>query len=214
MKNLILLIIVLVSSNILLAQHITVANTRLNIIYMGIDNPISITVENYDCDDLIIYCTNGLIKQDDGCQYTIRTSEVGEVKITVNIKKDGEITALKTIYFRSQRIPPPVAQVARKSGGEVSVNEFKLQKGVGVVLEGFDFDVKYAVTNYSCIIITFSNKEAKFIDSSSEAKFTNKMTSAFNKIKVGDEVIFYDIRANGPDERQCLIESIKFDIIE
>jgi hypothetical protein len=54
MKKIVFLLITLICCNILLAQHVTVANTKMNILYVGIDNPISITVENYDCDDLVI----------------------------------------------------------------------------------------------------------------------------------------------------------------
>jgi hypothetical protein len=148
------------------------------------------------------------------CLYNVRTKSEGEVIIVVKTEIDGKISTLEKFAYRSKRIPPPVAEVARRSGGELSKGEFKVQNGVRVVLKDFDICANYSVTNYSCIIVRSNTKNAEFIDSSSTSIFTAKMKSAFNEIQAGDEVIFYNIIVKGPDESEMLLESIKFDIIK
>jgi hypothetical protein len=100
---------------------VAIALDKMNVFYIGIDNPITIAVPNIPSDKLLVTINNGLIKGSNG-KYIVRVATLGEATITVATIKDDRKVLLSTQTFRVKRIPDPV-------NGQVPV----------------DFDLKYKI---------------------------------------------------------------------
>ncbi|MBK6285732.1 MAG: hypothetical protein IPF54_26420 [Draconibacterium sp.] len=51
-------------------------------------------------------------------------------------------------FLACKKVPDPVAQVAGLSGGDIRKERLQVEDGVLAVLEDFDFDFKYKVTEF------------------------------------------------------------------
>ena len=95
------------------AQQFTVTNDRMNIVYLGVDNPISVSVENLKNNDLRVEASNGTLTGRKG-KYLFRPLKVGEARIAVyNSKK-----ILGYSPFLVLAIPVPVFSIG--SGGDTA----------------------------------------------------------------------------------------------
>jgi hypothetical protein len=86
MKNLILIFIAQVYMLPLQAQHFALGFDKFNLAYIGLDNPISIAVENCPCNSIVLKVENGTVTGKN-CNYIFRGKDVGTAHITVYKKR-------------------------------------------------------------------------------------------------------------------------------
>lgn len=86
---------------------VAIALDKMNVFYIGVDNPITLAVPNIPSDKLLVTINNGLIKGSNG-KYIVRVTTLGETTITVATIKDDRKVLLSTQTFRVKRIPDPV----------------------------------------------------------------------------------------------------------
>lgn len=123
----------------------TVAATAMNVFYMGIDNPVSVSapMPNFKAS------APGLRSGKGQGLYVMKPKKVGKVNVNVTgTDENGKTVNLGKQEFRVKRIPTPVAYIAGKTG---TVVLSKGQLGDGVIqakLEGFVFDLKVKVKSF------------------------------------------------------------------
>lgn len=140
MNKFIAVIILLFCGSALFAQKSNqpvVAVDQLNVLYLGVDNPISI-FSPVGFDQTTVTMTNGTITGS-GSSRIVRPKERGEAVITIHA--GGKITSYQ---YRVKVIPDPVFKVG--SGKyEINLNEFKAQEVCRAEMKDFGFDIKYKV---------------------------------------------------------------------
>ncbi|MEZ5006751.1 MAG: gliding motility protein GldM [Chitinophagales bacterium] len=183
-----------------------VTPTKMNVFYIGVDNPISASAAGVLAKDLRVNMSGGTITGSGG-NYNVRVTNQGTSNVTVS---DASGTKYGDFEFRVKRIPDPVAQVARKSGGNISAGEFQVQKGLAAVLENFDFDAKFDIVSYDLVYIP--KRQDLALAKASGASFTGQMTGYIQKAKPGDVYAFENITVRGPDGQTRGIPGINFRI--
>ena len=131
------------------AEPVAVAElTKMNVVYAGIDNPITISVPGVDSRNVIPTIVGGgatLTKDPSGKagDYIIKPTKLGRLKIQVDAKTDGKTQrTMGTKEIRVKNIPTPVLRVGNyKSGDAVSRNEFLVDPTVRARLEDFEFQL-------------------------------------------------------------------------
>src|SRR5690606_13825332 len=143
----ILIILLSLYSHIVLSQGVAVAADKMNVLYVGLENPITIAAEKYSCKDLVVEISQGTItkNKDNSCRYTANFKTPGKTIITVKNNK-GKI--LSEVEFRIKRVPDPVAMVGGMNGGVIAKNKFKVQGGVIAELLNFDIGINYKIISY------------------------------------------------------------------
>lgn len=193
------------------SQKCVVANTKQNVIYLGVPNPIDVAVEGYKCKDLTVTTDNGKLEgTDDKCSYDHYPEKAGRANIIVTEKKSGN--KLGIVEFRVKYIPEPVAMVAGKQGGAISKNVLRAQVGITSVLLGFDFDARFVVERFTISIIR--KGKSFYVEECTNPKFTDSTKNAFDKLADGDKIIFTDIVCRGPDSRSRRLQPIEFIVSE
>jgi len=124
---------------------VAVAADAMNVFYIGIDNPVSISAPSPKFNAT----APGLSKSGKG--FIMRPKKTGNV--TINVTGIDELTgkskALGKAEFRVLRIPTPVAYIIGKTG-TILASKTKLQSGVvQAKLEGFVFDLKVRVISFT-----------------------------------------------------------------
>lgn len=100
------------------AQVFSVAADESNLIYPGIDNPLTIAVENVSAKDIIVKTDNGTISGKEG-KYTIHTDRAGTATVYIFKNINGKLKEIGTKKFRILALPKPVAKVGPSSGGGI-----------------------------------------------------------------------------------------------
>lgn len=181
---------------------------KMNVLYAGIENPISVSVPGVPTQNISISATNitSLTKKGNG--WIIRPAKVGvECKISVSVKKeDGKTQAIGGKPFRVKQLPPPIGFIAYKENG--SPAKYKGQKpfaksnlmaatGVQAELDDADIEAKYVVLGFQMKVVdTMGNWK---YENASSSSFTDKQKDLMRKMGKGKTFYISQIRAKGPD---------------
>lgn len=136
------------------APAVAVEPEKMNVFYIGVDNPIIVSAAGIAPTDLIVNATGGGATKTGGAggKFIMRFTSPGECQISVSAKtKDGTKPQGPPKKFRVKKIPDPVCKLGGKPAN--GVLEFKKVElaaigGVGADLPGFDFDVKFPVVSF------------------------------------------------------------------
>ncbi len=170
-----------------------VAPTKMNVLYIGVDNPVNIAVSNHSPSEVRATIDNGSLTKNQDGTYTAKPKEIGNAIISLYIKDK----LINQYEFRVKRVPDPVAYVAGQKGGEISLEKLLKADKVDVMMENFDYDLKFQVIEFE---ISAHDKNGFFKDEYSK---TNKITPAqvelLKKQSKGWKIYFLDIKCAGPD---------------
>jgi hypothetical protein len=197
MKVICLIFCLLMLPVIVNAQEIgkdaVVAVVKMNVLYRGIANPIEIAVPGVTSDKVTASITNGTISRTTNGWEVLPGEQVESViKIFVDNKK---ITEKK---FRVKDISNLVAVFAEKYDGEITKDIALKTDVLNVELKDFLWDRYFEIESFK-----FSTTKDN-IDTdipSNGNKLTDKMKSMISGCKVGDKILFQDIKAIGPDKK-------------
>lgn len=179
-----------------------VSPDKMNVLYIGIPNPISVSAPGVPKEAIKVSMSGGSVSGSNG-HYTATVSSVGTAKVTV-LGDKGMV--LGTSEFRVKRIPDPKAMFAGKSGGKTSAANIRAQDRLFAKLDNFEFDAKFNVTRFNLIIIKPRQDAATFTTTGGE--LSGAMRAAMNGVTPGTTVVFQDIIAVGPDGTQRGLDPI------
>jgi GldM C-terminal domain. len=184
------------SEYIVAEPNVVVSPTKMNVFYVGVDNPVSISAPGFSSDKIRATMTNGKLIQR-GEDYIAKPQVVGRAaKVKVEANFDGEWRPLRTVDFRVKPIPDPVAKIAGKNGGKIKKNLLLAQQGVDAAMDNFDFDLKFNITGFTVSTI---QKGFTIDEESRTDTFTPEQIKMFRNLKRNNKVYIEDIRAVGPD---------------
>lgn len=191
-------------------RSVTVSADKMNVFYIGVENPISVSAAGVSTNSLNVTASGGgitLTPVGPGKYIVKATTPTTDAKITVS----GQGLPATTFNYRVKRIPDPTGKIAGKTGGEIGSGEFKAQRGVAPYLEGFDFDAKCEVQGFRIIYIA-RRQDAVIVDNVG-ALFSPQAKDIINKAKPGDQYIIDEVKAICPgDVAGRKINSITFSI--
>jgi len=171
-----------------------VAPVKMNILYRGMANPIEISVPGITSDKVTASISNGTIKKvTNGWEVMPFRSSETIVTVLVNNKKVSEE------IFRVKNVPNPVAIFAGKNEGNISKDIAIKTETLDVELKDFVWDLTFTVKSFTLFC---SNEKGEYEETAKGNKITDKMKSLIADIKVGQNIVFKDIQAIGPDGRQ------------
>ncbi|MEM8528202.1 MAG: GldM family protein [Bacteroidota bacterium] len=177
-------------------RSVAVAADKMNVFYIGVDNPISVSAAGVSSNDLNIDCRGaGCKMRGSGTKRTITVANPGEAKITVS----GGGLRSSPFVFRAKRIPDPVPMLSKNRGGSMRSGEFKAQGGLAAVLEGFDFDAKCKVQGFN--LVRVPKRQDAVTSTNSGGRYNAKSSRLVKAAKPGDLYYFENIKARCPGDK-------------
>lgn len=193
---------------------VVVSPDKMNVFYIGVDNPVSVSVPGFPPDKVSPSLTkSGTITKASGTsKYTVRVNAPGETDVVVSATlPDGTRKSMGTVPFRIKRVPDPVAMVGTFKGGKVPANKMRPQRGVLAVLENFDFDIRFNVISYE---FTYAAKRQDLIvKQGTGPSFTSDIVALLSSAKPGDVIYIDEIKVVGPDKTTRKLPGIVFTLI-
>lgn len=184
----------------------TISAEAMNVLYVGLDNPMSISVPGVTPANTVVTTGPG-IKLSKGAngKYTATVSAgTKETTITVSAKMpDGTTKRMgDPAKFRIKSVPKPVAQLGSLSSGTYPRGQIALQSTLYAYLENFVFEgVKFTVTKYRAIYVPKRGyMEERSVNGNSAAAIKGFAANA----KPGDIIVIDGIRAVGPGGEKAL----------
>lgn len=179
-------------------KSVTVKLLKMNVFYIGVDNPISIRGLGAKLEDMTMSCSGGgcnMKKVSDG-MYNITVTSVGEARIGIY---DGKGFS-ETFKFSVKRIPDPLALLIMNKGidGKISAGEFRAKQGIIAHVANFDFDVKCKIQAYELTRITQNGKRTKSLNR--DDRYTEESVGLVDKASPGDIYIYTNIKAKCPGD--------------
>lgn len=196
---------------IVASPSVVVSPLKMNVFYLGVENPVRISVPGIASENIQARVTNGSIVKR-GKDYIVMPKKSGKsCNITVCVKSKNKLSEVETLKFRVKTVPDPVAKIASKKGGSITKSLLSASWGVSASLDEFDFDMKFKVIGFNLYTIGGGGyvKEA----SSNSARFTKSQKQIISNVKRGQRVIIDNIKAKGPDGRIRKLQSVTFKII-
>ncbi|MFI5218506.1 MAG: gliding motility protein GldM [Bacteroidia bacterium] len=186
---------------------------KMNVLYIGVDNPMSISVPGVANDNVTASISGGggsLVRDPKlgGGHYIAKVSTQGECLISATAKMDGKNLPMGNMKYRVKRVPDPVAKCANSKGGPINKNLLAAQPGIVSIMENFDFELYFKVKTFKMTMVR-KGRDPIEIDSPSNL-LTSQMKELINTSPIGTKVYFEYIRASGPDGTTRSLSPLNF----
>lgn len=189
------------SSYMVAAPFSAVAADNMNVMYIGVDNPISASAAGFAPSELIVNVSGcgATLRTDGAGKYTIKAATTGTCMMTVMARTPQGLKAQgPPKIFRVKPIPPPVAKINGKpvlSTLEMKATELSGLNSISAVCVGFEFPTTTIIKEAT--IVTY--------DRNGLLKETKINGAVFSKEAK-------DIIAATPLNKRVFIENIKVSI--
>ena len=185
----------------------TISATKMNVLYIGVANPISVSVPGFAPKDVSVTMQGGRISSDGKGGYNAIVESGRDAKITASAKmRDGSMRTMGSMPYRIRPLPRPEAKMGSIESGRPSPKEALMAQSAVIadMGPGFAFEgINYNVTSFQFIFAP--RREDAILINGSGPMITGQMKGALNRAKRGDRVIIDKIRARGPDGERNLL---------
>ncbi|HEY0030551.1 MAG TPA: gliding motility protein GldM [Bacteroidia bacterium] len=187
------------SSYMVAKPSMAVSPTKMNVFYIGVENPVDISVAGASPTDVVATVTGGggsIINKGQG-HYIVKVASGNECSVNVSVKTKTGSKSMGAMKFRVKKVPSPQASYAGVTGdGKVSKGELLSAGGVIPKLEDFVFDLKFPVVSWNMSIFV----NGVYADYTAQgANSTSQMKEILNKVKPGQKVLIEEVKVQAPD---------------
>ncbi len=184
---------------------LSVSATQMNVFYIGVDNPVSISAGGVSPDQINATISNGSINRS-GAGWVVRPASRGKALVTVNAKLGDRMKGMGSVEYRVKDVPDPVAYVANSNGGVVNRDILLAAGGIIPRMPAdFEFDLNFVITSFKFSGI--SKGDVMDIPGTGNV-LTASMKEFIKGVRRGQKVFFEDIYAKGPDGKNRKLNSI------
>ena len=167
----------------------TISADKMNVVYAGLDNPISITVEGITSDKVSASVNNGTLTKVGNGKYMLKPGSGRELVITATgTMPDGKAITTKQ-PFRIKAIPRPSGRIRGETEAKGPASNLA-QVTVSAVMEDFDFPVNLRITQYT---IVFPGMGSEQVSGGGGLPESAKMKA--QRLRPGDVVRITNIKA-------------------
>jgi hypothetical protein len=189
---------ILIFSKPSICQTVAIQNDKLNILYIGTQNALSIATSEGRDDKVTVSIEGGggTITKNGNGKYNVIVSTVTD---SCNIKVFVKNKLIGVTKYRTSLIPAPEVYLARRqSGADIPKVEFRAQGGFFVGILNFPLKLDYTVVSYT---FTLNKGDSRIISINVlGAAFNEEVRNAINQhVEPGTIVTFEDIKVKGPD---------------
>ncbi len=196
------------SEYIVAPSAVAISADKMNVLYAGVDNPLSVSAAGVAPGDLEVRIEGGNAKLIPGANgtYSVKVSAGSNATVTVfqrtpdGLKKQG---AAKV--FRVKRLPNPPVKILGKTvdaSAEMTQVEARSITQLGLDLSNFDFAAPFKVLSFSVTMGGGGNGFQFFKCEGSS--FTPQAIDALRRIKKGSKIYIEDIIVDAPDAKREL----------
>ena len=179
----------------------SISADKLDMIYIGLDNPMSITVAGVSPRNVRASASGIRLRQVGGGKYKALASKPGNATINVTATIKGRNMPMGKRTFRVRPVPNPIFKAGTISFDKptISLNALKIQNNATAPLLNFIYKgVKFQVVGYQ---FTALGQKAGLIEVRSRSASLGPIKAGLRRLRPGDFIQFTGIKVKGPDGR-------------
>lgn len=187
---------------------LSVAAERMNVLYLGIDNPISVAIAGVPSDQVKVSSRNARLTSVGKGKYIARVGTPGRAIILVEAPNYRQ-----EVEFRVKPIPDPVAVLPNslQKDGEISLSKARALTNIDLFIP-VDFETGCTVMGFSLIYIPRQNNPIQIPNPG--GLLTPSSLNLIQAVDVNDMILFDNIRIKCPgDEASRKINNMAFKIV-
>lgn len=194
------------SSYTVIEPTATISATMMNVLYAGIDNPISIAVPGIPSNAISASMTNGSLTRS-GENWIAKPTKVGEeCVVTVTATSGGSSQTMATTSFRVRKLPDPAPYIEYKDangnpdrykGGPIGKGILLATDELSAAIDDDMLNVAYKVVSFRTVI--YDSMGNAIPEVSDGAKFSERQKTSLRRLSRGKRVLITDVQALGPD---------------
>lgn len=185
----------------------TVSNTMMNVMYAGIDNPLSISVPGVAAGQVNATMTNGTLTRT-GTGWVAKPKMVDQdAVITVTANQNGRSMTVSQTAFRVRRLPDPTPYllckdasgntVRYKGGSPISKQALLNAGGIHAAIDDGLLNVEFTVKSFRIDI--FDSMGNDIPEDSQTASYSERQKTAISRLQRGKKFFITRVKAVGPD---------------
>lgn len=192
------------------APYASISADELNVFYVGLDNPITVSVPGVNPNDIVVTLTGGgnLQRLGAGKYKCLFAQKTADVMVNVSAKMPGgRVANMGGKKFKVKNVPRPVFKVGNLSFNQptVQLTSLKIQGFARADLENFIYDgVKYNIVKFKFTAITRQGPREQWVTGSSLAPISGMLGS----LRSGEYVMFTAIQAQGPGGQTVYLDNV------
>lgn len=206
------------SSYTVIEPMATVSATMMNVLYAGIDNPISIAVPGIPSNSISASMTNGKLTRK-GDIWVAHPSKIGtDAVVTVTATIDGRSQTVATTNFRVRKLPDPTpfipykdakgnADVYKGQGRPFPKTLLLQAEGIGAAIDDDLLNVTYRVLSFETVF--FDSMGNAIPEVSEGSKFSQRQKNSFRRLSRGKRFYISRVKAIGPDGIERMISPME-----
>jgi len=179
---------------------VVVSPTKMNVLYRGVKNPISISVPGIAPELVKPSLQGGSLSPDASAgkgNYIAEVKGGSTAMVIVSAEVDGKQRKMGEFEFRVKDVPAPVASIAGVEEGLVSANRLAASPTVIPKMKNFDFELFFKVTKFDLVYQVGTDLLTKQVTGSS---IPPGDLDQIKRLKKGSRVYIENIKAIMLDE--------------
>jgi len=178
---------------------LTVAPLKMNVFYIGVDNPVSISAAGISKDQINPVISMGKLKKN-GDEWIVRIDKKPKgtsiATVSASAKIDDKTYNLGKAEFRVKRVPSPTAEIAGIMDGQIDKNVLLANSAIIPNQNDFEFDIYFVINSYQFATIMNGDWVQKNVKGN---QFTTEVKKIIRNGKRKQKFFFEKIQATGPD---------------
>lgn len=188
------------------SQKFSVAADKMNVMYIGTTNPLTIAVENTPCNSLEVTIDNGTIEKTGDCEYTAIPKNPGEAIVKVFKITGRAKISIGESKFRAKWTPDPVAMFDGRHKGFLSKSILCEQQVLVALYPNYDYDPGFEIVH--CTITITRNGRVIYSKDFISARFDDELKKELCSLEGGEAVTVDNIHVKGREGSDRELESI------
>ena len=176
----------------------TLSADLMNVLYAGLENPISVSVSNTPQSSVSVSMSGGSIRSTGAGHYIAVPSAVGQ-DVTFNVSAKGKSVGSFTFHVR--KLPDPTAYIAlgtdRFKGGGLQKGALMGSAGIKAAIDDGLLDIPFKVLSFETVF--FDNMGNAVPLASSGASFSPRQKEQFRQLSRNKRFYITRVTAIGPD---------------
>jgi gliding motility-associated protein GldM len=205
------------SSYVAQKPNSVVSAEKMNVLYIGVDNPMAISVPGVSTDKVKVSASGaGLALRPNPAagagHYMATVTTVGKAVISVSAEIGGKVLPMGTFEYRVKKVPDPVATIANMKGGPVNKNLIAAATLIPT-LENFDFELFFKITGFKMTIVR--KGKDPYEKEAVGNQLSQEMRDQVAALRTGDKIFFEFIKAKmatGADQSTRNLSPMSFTI--
>jgi hypothetical protein len=179
----------------------TISADNMNVLFAGLENPVSISVPGITPENTIVSATNGIQLKALGKGKFVATVTGSAKEGTIQVRarmQNGSIKTMGEMVYKLRKVPEPKFRYGSLDQGAYEKSVIMAQQNAYAFLEDFYFKgVRFQVLKFHAVLM--SKKSILTPEQNINGSSTTSLKQMLNSAKSGDVLYIDQIKASGPN---------------